>query len=242
MQPHAEIRLSISTPLQTPSPFQIHWKEGGRIPNYLSRNQNYESIELTATLQLPLGIKPSRGGVQWSSYWGVERCLHDAVSSGARAPAALKLRQCAQPRPSPSAALGAATAAAACDERPSRPEHPEVSLHEKLRFWEFVLKLFHLIVLLFTADYKTSSVPADALPASSRSRAGTFVLTAVVLACVMLVPRPSPCAGVRCHTGVQQPVSQTSCQLAARVRTAMKPPLPKGFAAGSPCLPAHTHT
>lgn len=81
---------------------------------------------------------------------------------------------------------------------------------------------------------------------AQRSRAGTFVLTAVVLACVMLAPRPSPCAGVRCHAGVQQQqrvrYSQTSCQLAARVQTAMKPPLPKGFAAGSPCLPAHTHT
>lgn len=36
--------------------------------------------------------------------------------------------------------------AAVCSECQSHPEHPEVSLSEKLRFWEFVFKLFYLTV------------------------------------------------------------------------------------------------
>lgn len=84
--------------------------------------------------------------------------------------------------------------AAVCSECQSHPEHPEVSLSEKLRFWEFVFKLFYLTVAFFTVDYKMSSVHADGLTAGSRWRARTFVLTAVVHTCTCwcCVPFPAP--------------------------------------------------
>lgn len=90
-----------------------------------------------------------------------------------------------------------------------------------------------------------SSVHADVLRASSRSRAPTFVLTAVVQMCAMPVPCPSPCANV--YTAIQGcssstcGYSQASCQLAATLQRARKLHLQKGFAAGGLGLPAHTY-
>ena len=41
------------------------------------------------------------------------------------------------------------TAAAVCNECQSHPEHTEVSLSEKLRFWELVFKLFYLTIAFY---------------------------------------------------------------------------------------------
>lgn len=90
-----------------------------------------------------------------------------------------------------------------------------------------------------------SSVHADVLTASSRSRACTSVLTAVVQMCAVPGLCPSPCANV--YTAIQRCNSsmcgytQASCPLAATVQTAMKPHLQKGFAAGSLGLPAYAY-
>lgn len=61
----------------------------------------------------------------------------------------LKLSQRARLHPQPRTAFGVATAAAACSECQSHPERSGRSSTEKLRFWDFVVKLFSLTVAFY---------------------------------------------------------------------------------------------